>query len=298
MQERATKRLQVECELRHAISADELTLHYQPKVSIAAGGVNSVEALVRWHHPERGLLMPNSFIPIAERSALIEDLTAWTLRRACRDGVDWMSRARRLRVAVNIAGRLVRPNLLDAQVEIAIDESGFDRSQLEIEITETCMFDNRKEAMSCLLGLRERGHTLTLDDFGTGYSSLSHLRNLPVDWVKLDRSFTVRLDEVAGIVSAVVEMAHSSGLRVVAEGVEYRDQAEVLLALGCDALQGFYFSHPVPLEELDDAIARAESLLAELSETRGRRSSIRAVSRRSNTGDGEAPRRSELRPSD
>ncbi len=242
----------LEEDLRRAIEGDELALHFQPIVSLTDGTLAGFEALVRWDHPERGLLGPQAFLPVAEQSELIVDIDRWVLRAAVRQLSDWTARypaPHGVSVSVNFSGRhVVRPDVAEHTRDV-LREFGVDPAQLTVEVTETSMVDDADAAAASLARLREHGVHLALDDFGTGYSSLAYLRQLPFDILKIDRSFVQRVGHAASdraIVRSVVALAHTLGLSVTAEGVETREQESSLRALGCEHAQGFLFAQPVP----------------------------------------------------
>jgi diguanylate cyclase (GGDEF)-like protein len=246
-------------ELRLAVEEGQLRVHYQPVMDVADGTVRGVEALVRWQHPERGLLSPGEFIDAAESSGVIVEIGAWVLRTACRHVVGLgATRLRPLRVAVNISARqLGHPGFIGSVAEI-LRTTGIDPGLVCLEITESVLMEDTQAAIESLTALKTLGVELAIDDFGTGFSSLSYLRRFPVDIVKVDRSFVggLGLDASAdAIVAAVVNLSHALRLRVVAEGVEQEAQLIALRALHCDEAQGFYWSRPRPPAELDQALA-------------------------------------------
>jgi diguanylate cyclase (GGDEF)-like protein len=260
MNARALERLALENMLRKAISQEELVLYYQPQID-ASSRVVGVEALVRWRHPEMGLLSPGDFIGVAEMSGLIIPIGDWTLHTACRQLKAWQ-RQRRLddefTVAVNLSARqFQQPNLVKAIREV-VEETEISPSSLEIEITESNAMQNAENTIYTLRELKDLGIRISMDDFGTGYSSLNYLKRFPIDTLKLDQSFVrdVATDPSdAAIVSAVIQMAHSLDLKVVAEGVETREQLEFLRRQRCDIFQGFLFAPPLPTERLETYLA-------------------------------------------
>jgi diguanylate cyclase (GGDEF)-like protein/PAS domain S-box-containing protein len=242
-------------ELRRAISERELVLYYQPKAALESGVVTSVEALVRWLHPERGVVMPDSFIPLAQETSLIGPLTLYVIEEALRQVRSWREQGIELSVAVNLSTR----NLLDRgfpnQVEELLSRWDVKPEALELEVTESSMLANPTRAKAVLNELSELGIRLSIDDFGTGYSSLAYLRELPVDEIKIDRSFVIGMGAEAGdavIVRSTVDLGRNLGLEVVAEGVETIEHWEQLRELGCNTAQGYFLSRPVPAEELCD----------------------------------------------
>jgi diguanylate cyclase (GGDEF)-like protein len=258
MDAHALDRLSLENDLRKALAASELTLFYQPQLDAATGLVAGVEALVRWQHPVRGLLMPGDFLWIAEASGLSHPLDRWVLTTACRQVREWHDDGVPLpRLAVNLSARpFQRPDLVE-RVKDVLWETGLSSSCLELEITETLAMQNAEESLTTLRGLKELGVRIAIDDFGTGYSSLSYLRNFPIDTLKIDASFIRSLTEDSSsleIASAVIALAHSLGIRVVAEGVEQEQQWQLLRQRGCDEVQGYYFSVPLPAAECRELI--------------------------------------------
>ncbi len=245
--------LKIENDLRHAIERNELDLHYQPKVDLASGKVNSVEALVRWRHPEIGMIPPGEFIPIAEKTGLITSLGYWILDTACRQIREWQDAGYdQLTVAVNLSAIQFRQTDLLEEILNTLEATGICAHQLELEITESTIMDDIDTASSTMRALHCSGIHISIDDFGTGYSSLSHLKRFPINTVKIDRSFirdiTTDSDDAA-IVGAIISMAHNMGLKVIAEGVETQQQLDFLYSLQCDEVQGFLFSPPVPHHE-------------------------------------------------
>ncbi|MEA2296685.1 MAG: hypothetical protein QOE86_4324, partial [Solirubrobacteraceae bacterium] len=246
MRTRALARLRTEDELRHAIGAGQLRLAYQPIVSLDDGQIVGAEALVRWQHPERGLLGPLEFIPIAEDSGLIIPIGDWVLAQACRAAAAWAA-DRPLHVSVNLSPRQIGPQLIDA-VAAAITTTGLDPARLALEITESVLLEDSEAAHATLKALKSLGVQIVLDDFGTGYSSLGYLKRLPLDGLKIDRSFVGGLGTDAddsAIVSAVAGMAGSLGLMIIAEGVETLAQVDELRRLDCQRAQGFHFAGPL-----------------------------------------------------
>jgi EAL domain-containing protein (putative c-di-GMP-specific phosphodiesterase class I) len=252
---RAVERLSLERELRRALERGEFTLVYQPQVHLATGRLVGAEALVRWQHPERGLVLPGTFIPVAEESRLILPLGAWVLDTACRQLRAWRQAGYdSLRLSVNISGRQLPQQDLPALVAAALLGNGIPAEKLELEITESVAMQNVEWTQGQLVALRKLGVRLAIDDFGTGQSSLSYLRHFPLSALKIDRSFIedIGVDAVdEEIVRAVIALAHSVDLTVVAEGVATAEQLAFLRAAGCDEGQGHLFSKPVPAEELE-----------------------------------------------
>ncbi len=247
------ERLALESDLRHALARDEFRLHYQPKVDIRSGRITGVEALLRWQQSGRALVPPAQFIPLAEETGLIVPIGEWVLKTACLQNKAWLDQGLpRLAVAVNLSARqFTHENLLE-DVARTLRDTKLDPASLEFEITESMVMRNTEHAVKLLSGLKEMGIRLSIDDFGTGYSSLNYLKRFPLDTVKIDRIFIQDLPgnvDDAAITRAVIAMAHSLRLRVIAEGVETEEQLRFLRELGCDEMQGYYFSRPLPEDE-------------------------------------------------
>jgi diguanylate cyclase (GGDEF)-like protein/PAS domain S-box-containing protein len=257
----AIRRLEVERELRHALERDELSLHYQPVVNLRSGEINGLEALLRWRHPERGLLDPAEFVSIAEDSGLIEPIGRWVQDRACRQALEWHQLrpdSRPLDVSVNLSARQVAHRDLPATVEEIIARTGLDPVHLRLEITESVLVEESATAISSLEKLNELGVRLVLDDFGTGYSSLAYLNRFPFHALKIDGSFVDALgieQEPTAIVEAIIGMARALSLEVIAEGVESEVQLSELRRLGCDYAQGHLFHAAMPDREVSRLIA-------------------------------------------
>jgi EAL domain-containing protein (putative c-di-GMP-specific phosphodiesterase class I) len=242
--------LMLENDLRHVIERNELELYYQPKIDLATGRVNSLEALLRWHHPELGMIPPNEFIPLAEETGLITAIGYWVLESACQQIKQWQDAGfGDIAVAVNLSAvQFSQQNLLK-RILGTLKKAGICANQLELEITESTIMQDIDAASSTMRALHCSGMRISIDDFGTGYSSLNHLKRFPINTVKIDRSFIRDItsdSDDAAIVSAIISMAHSMGLRVIAEGVETEQQLNVLRELHCNEIQGFLFSPPVP----------------------------------------------------
>jgi diguanylate cyclase (GGDEF)-like protein len=254
MSSRARLRLTLDAELRRALERNELCLHYQPQVDLVSGEIVGLEALVRWQHPERGLVPPGEFIPLAEESGLVVPIGDWVLREACRQIKEWSAAGLSPRLtAVNISAvQLSRGHLLDS-VKAALAESGIAPGQLELEITESFVMVDRDRSFKSLADLKALGVRLSIDDFGTGYSSLSYLQQLEVDKLKVDISFIRDMTTNSGnasIVRAIIGLGHSLGLEVIAEGVEKPGQARYLRSLQCDVVQGYLISRPISAGEM------------------------------------------------
>jgi EAL domain-containing protein (putative c-di-GMP-specific phosphodiesterase class I)/GGDEF domain-containing protein len=240
-------------ELRQAIAQDQLFILYQPKIDLRSGRITGVEALTRWRHPVHGLIMPDEFIPLAERTGLIVPLALWVLKQSLDQCRRWRSEGMHLGLAVNLSmWNLDSPELPD-HIAALLAAAEIPSGQLELEITESAIMDDPQRIMRTLRGLRELGVQLAIDDFGTGYSSLAYLKKMPVNSIKIDKSFTQNMEgdgDSAVIVRAIVDLAHNLGLKVVAEGVETSAAQEMLVAFGCDEAQGYYFSRPVTAADI------------------------------------------------
>lgn len=248
--ENTGRRVRLEAALRHAVANDELVLHYQPIVALATERVVGAEALVRWQHPERGLLQPDAFIPLADETGIIVDLGACVLRQACRQIVAWHEKGHSdLRMSVNVSAAQFEHGNLIHLVDEALKETGAEPWALDIEITETVLMHDIDGTIATLMALKDRGVSISIDDFGTGYSSLAYLRRFPIDTLKIDRSFirdVIGNSDGDAIVCAIVALARRLQLRVIAEGVEARAQADALRRERCDFAQGHYFGKAVP----------------------------------------------------
>jgi predicted signal transduction protein with EAL and GGDEF domain len=251
----AEKRLTLENKLRRALERGEFQLHYQPLIDVDTWRIVGAEALIRWRHPELGLVSPAEFVPLAEETGLIVPIGEWVLRTACVQIQKWHELGNRdLFMAVNISGRQFSQEALVATIEQAVRATGADPKCLELEITESVLMHNAEETVQTLEVLKAMGPRISVDDFGTGYSSLSYLRRFPIHTLKIDRSFVndVTTDPGdAAIVSAIIAMARGLSLEVIAEGVETPDQRTFLLQEGCRLMQGYLFGRPVPAEDFE-----------------------------------------------
>jgi diguanylate cyclase (GGDEF)-like protein len=248
------RRLNIEIELRHAISRKDLTVHYQPKMDLATGHVTALEALVRWQHDDLGWVSPNEFIPIAENAGLISGIGEMVLETACRHGARWNEDGvPYAKIAVNLSAKqLIRQDML-VQIKRILKRTGFPPQQLVIELTESLLIDTLDKTTETLQGLRAMGIEIAIDDFGTGYSTFKLLKQLPVDILKIDQMFISNLldNKVdAAITRAIIDVAHALDMRVIAEGVEHIDHVTLLQELGCDSIQGFYLSEALPRNEI------------------------------------------------
>jgi EAL domain-containing protein (putative c-di-GMP-specific phosphodiesterase class I) len=253
-----------------ALRRNEFSLYYQPIVDLAANRLAGVEALIRWRHPEKGLVPPDGFIPIAEETGFIVDIGLWGLETACRQLAAWQAEGRNLYMSINISGRQIPEGLPPQTLAEALARHGVEPGRLVLEITEGVLLADVPKALQWLTAVRELGLRLYLDDFGTGYSSLSYLKRFPVSTVKVDKSFVHDMHNDASdraLVEAVVAMAKSLGMSVVAEGVETVQQLDLLRAMGCRYGQGYYFSRPVPIEEFDAVSHRISTMFATTGQT-------------------------------
>ncbi|TMH26512.1 MAG: EAL domain-containing protein [Betaproteobacteria bacterium] len=263
MNERVNDRLALEHALRRALERQEFTLHYQQKVDLRSGGIIGAEALVRWLHPEWGLVRPARFIPIAEETGLIVRLGEWVIHQACRQTRSWLQAGLEPGVvSVNLSARQFRAEGLVRAVSRILQETGLDPASLEMELTESMVMHNVETAIATLQGLKSLGVALSVDDFGTGYSSLSYLKDLPIDVLKIDRSFVRDIGtgseaEDGILAAAIISLGHALHLKVIAEGVETDAQVHFLKRHGCDQVQGFLYGEPVPAEQFGELLGRA-----------------------------------------
>ena len=255
MIERTLDRLSIEADLRHALDRGEFVLHYQPQICLKHGRIVGMEVLLRWEHPVLGLISPARFIGLAEEMGLIIPIGAWVIRTACMQTKAWqLAGFADLRVAVNLSPRQFTQKALAKSITDVLQETGLEPRFLELELTESMVMNDVDNAITILRTLKELGTPISIDDFGTGYSSLSYLRRFPIDVLKIDQSFVNELSvssDAAAIVVAIISLAHSLRLRVIAEGVETAEQLEFLRAQGCDEVQGYYFSRPIAKDEFE-----------------------------------------------
>jgi diguanylate cyclase len=265
-------RLQLENDLRRAVSLEQLELHYQPVVEVASGRIMGLEALVRWHHPERGRIPPAEFIALAESSDIIVQIGKWVLQEACRQTRVWVSQGlKELSVAVNVSARQFRQSDLLQTIEDAVERNDLAPRHLVIELTESVVMGDAERSVSVLQDLSRRGYQLAVDDFGTGYSSMSYLKQLPVGKLKIDKSFVQDLGKSVksdAIVQAVTALAHGLGITVVAEGVETIEQLTGLLTYGCDHYQGYYCSRPRNAAEITKLLHQAPRAIGKAAVTK------------------------------
>ena len=251
-------RLKMETDLRYALDRNELCLHYQPKLDVATGRIAGVEALVRWNHPELGMLAPMRFIPVAEETGLIVPIGRWVLRTACAQNMEWQRQGLPpLSMVINVSPRQFSDESLLSDIDQALADSGMDAKQLQIEITESMVMLNVERAIGVLDEIQSRGVRLAIDDFGTGYSSMSMMKRFPIDTIKIDRSFVrdlPRNSEDKAIAEAIIGMGKALGLTIVAEGVETAEQDDFLRKNYCDEIQGFLFSKPVTADKIAELV--------------------------------------------
>jgi EAL domain-containing protein (putative c-di-GMP-specific phosphodiesterase class I) len=258
--QRILDRMRIEIDLQRALARDELVLYYQPVVELASGEIKGVEALIRWAHPEKGLVPPGMFIAVAESSGLIVTIGEWVLRQACQDLGKWAGPgAPKLRMSVNVSARqLSHPGFEDMVVRV-LGDSGADPDLITLEITESMLIHDTAGKADVLERLRAMGTRIALDDFGTGYSSLSSIREMPIDILKIDKSFIDNIassPEAVSLTQTIIRLANDLGLTTIAEGAEKLEQVEILRELGCQLVQGYYFSKPVPATELQTGLRR------------------------------------------
>jgi len=250
----AEQHRKLETELHQAIQRDELRLFYQPIIDLQEGRIVGAEALVRWQHPTRGLVPPDAFIPLAEKTDLICGMGLWVLETACRQLAVWQAAGQQLYLSINVSARQIPDALPPGLILEALKRHGLSASALALEITEGVLLSDIAEGVNWLKELRDAGFRVYMDDFGTGYSSLSYLKRFPIDVVKVDKSFIHDMNEETNdrlLVQAIVAMADALGLQVVAEGIENECQISLLRQMGCRYGQGYYFSRPIPADQFD-----------------------------------------------
>ena len=254
MQDQQLQQLHLESDLRHAIERQQLVLHYQPRIDAKSGLLHGVEGLIRWNHPQRGLIAPDSFIPVAEESGLIVSIGAWVIREACRQHVAWRDAgAGTIAVSINLSAVQLKNGALLATLRDVLAEFPVAPGQIEFELTESILMDDVDDTIATLHAIQALGFALSIDDFGTGYSSLNYLCRFPLDKLKIDMSFVQNIHnspQNLAVTKAIIGLGHTLGLSVTAEGVESAADADVLRQAGCDELQGFYFARPMPLAQL------------------------------------------------
>ena len=273
-----------EADLRSAIAERQLELYYQPIVELQRNEVSGFEALMRWHHPELGMVPPSTFIPLAEQTGLIVEMGAWALKQACQEAATWPEH---IKVTVNLSSVQFEHGDLFKDVKDALSFSGLSPDRLELEITESVLLRDDPKTHKLLHRLRSLGVKFALDDFGTAYASLSYLRSFPFDKIKIDRTFIADLDnpkrkDCIAIIHAVAGLAKQMQMSTVAEGVETLDQLDTVTIAGCEEVQGFYFSKPVPAGEVKAVIAGCRAMLR----VDGKQTASRPQVRRSSSADG------------
>jgi len=262
MNDEVQRRRAIEDDMRAGLERGEFVLHYQPKLHIRSNRITGMEALIRWNHPQQGFMSPAEFIPVAERSKLIVPIGEWVLREACARNKAWTDAGLGpIKVAVNLSAVQIHETDLTATVRGVLEETGLDASQLELEITESLAMRNAEATIELFTELSEFGVSVSIDDFGTGYSSLSYLKDFPIQRIKIDKAFIddIGSDENPGAIArAVTTIGHSFGMEITAEGVETEDQLTFLHSLDCDEIQGYYFSRPLPEDQLGEFLKNFE----------------------------------------
>lgn len=260
MNEQSMIRLNLAHNLRYALKREQLLFYYQPKFQLDTGKISGIEALLRWNHPEFGLMLPSDFLPVAEEIGFMLPLGEWVIRTACKEAKPWLEKATsNLRIAINLSGSQLAQANLQSIVQESLEEAGLKPTQLELELTETVLMSNPAQSLQILDSLHELGVHISIDDFGTGYSSLSYLKKFPVDALKIDQSFIHEITTDANdkaIVKAIIAMAHSMDLIVVGEGVEHKDQLTFLKENGCNEVQGFLYGYPMPGAEMKEFLLK------------------------------------------
>ncbi len=256
MEDKVARRLELEHELRHAISHEQLVLYYQPQLELKSNQIIAAETLIRWEHPTHGFMSPVEFIPLAEETGLIKDLTFWVIRQAFEQIAEWQSQNCDVKLSINLSAKdLETPDALSDFLAYQLEKTGISPALIELELTESMLMDDPEKSKKELLALKDMGFLLAIDDFGTGYSSLHYLKNLPVDILKIDRSFIKEIEinpDDKPIVKGIIALADSLGLTTIAEGVENEQQRKIINELGCDTIQGYLISRPLPREEFEE----------------------------------------------
>jgi EAL domain-containing protein (putative c-di-GMP-specific phosphodiesterase class I) len=268
MNKKISKRLIIESQLRHALERDEFSLQYQPQIELASGSIVGMEALLRWTNKELGAVSPVDFIPVAEHTGLIVPIGEWALRTACIQYKIWADQGcPSLRMAVNLSPRQFGQSDLVEMVRNVLGETGIAAASLDLEVTESLMMNNVEDSIEKMLALKELGISLSIDDFGTGYSSLNCLQQFPLDILKVDRSLVREIGNgnKAVIIRAIVAMAHSLGLSIIAEGVETVEQLNFLRNHRCDEVQGFYFSKPLSVDGFTELVLSSDNYSAAIA---------------------------------
>ena len=252
--DKSPKRLQLMSQLKHGMRNQEFELHFQPKITLSDGRTSGVEALIRWNHPKHGVLMPDSFIPLAEKMKLIDDVTDWVLVKALQQFKRWRDLGIHAPVAINVPASSFQDRNFLMKIRTTLDAAEISPDGIELEITENTLISNIDHCSEVLKSLSDLGIGIAIDDFGTGYSSLAYLKRLPIDYLKIDRSFVQDMnqdDNDAAIVRSVIDLGHNLGIKVIAEGVEHQNSLAILRELGCDAAQGFHIGRPMPAAQVD-----------------------------------------------
>ena len=261
MHDQAMTRLKLETDLRQALERNEFRLHYQPIVELATGQVTGFEALIRWQHPEQGLMAPHAFLTVAGEIRLLPSIGEWSCQEACGQLRDWQNRFSKhipLTMSVNLSTEQFSDASLVVKLQELVRSTGIEPGSLKIEITESEIMEDPKAVSEILYQLKKLGIDACLDDFGTGYSSLSYLQQLPITFIKIDQSFVRRLggeDDALAIVKTIVVLSHQLGRKVIAEGVETPEHLNILKSLGCEYAQGYFFSKPLPQGEMENLLA-------------------------------------------
>jgi len=273
MNARVAETLRLENKMRRALAKEEFVLHYQPKVGLTHGRIIGFEALIRWNDPEVGMVPPGQFIPILEETGMIVEAGQWAIRRVLRDYCAWDgSGLQPPRIAVNVSAIQLRSKDFVDMVRTVINEFTPDCHGLDLEITESLLMEDIEGSTEKLRLIRDMGVNIAIDDFGTGYSSLAYLTKLPVNALKIDRSFIddmMRNPDSMNIVSTIISLAHSLALKVIAEGVEFEEQARALRSLGCDEIQGYLISRPIPAEAVGDLLRARDGTAVNITEAPG-----------------------------
>jgi predicted signal transduction protein with EAL and GGDEF domain len=270
--ENSVLRLQLVKELKDAISNDNLELYYQPKLDFKRQAITSVEALLRWNHPEHGMVPPDRIIPMAEQTGVIQKLTQWVLEKALQQQVCWRETGADINVSVNLSAYDLRDTSLPETVSELLAATTTSPDKLTLEVTESAMMSDLGNATDLLSRIKEMGVGIAIDDFGTGFSSLSYLKKLPVRELKIDKSFVINMshdESDAMIVHSTIDLAHNLGLIVVAEGVENQEVLERLQALGCDLIQGYHLCHPLPPDQLENWLREKSQMFTGLRKVGG-----------------------------
>ncbi|MEJ2554404.1 MAG: EAL domain-containing protein, partial [Gammaproteobacteria bacterium] len=252
--------LRLMSQLKQGLRKQEFQLHFQPKISLSDGRSSGVEALIRWNHPKHGVLLPDSFIPLAEKMNIINDVSDWVLIKALQQFMQWRTLGIDAPVAINVPASSFQDPQFLKNIRTALDVAEAPPESIELEITENTLMSNIDRCTETLKNLSRMGIKIAIDDFGTGYSSLSYLKRLPIDHIKIDRSFVQdmnRDDSDAAIVRSVIDLGHNLGIKVIAEGVEHQDSLALLRNLGCDAAQGYHIGRPMPAPQVDGWLKQA-----------------------------------------